>query len=223
MNVQATSGAAPPVAGAPAIAGVAPEDVPHIRRVLDDLAAMSADRARVVHARVQELGAAAAPGADRVDLLVRLAFDFDRIAFALRRAIVLSCKLAEAPAYPARGHAARPHRVVRKRILREVEDAIRRNADARRAGTLAEEAPDALDEDDPDEGIGDRPAVDIIAEICRDLGRTALPDTAPWKSGTPADIAALCALAARPAWPCAVPPPVPEAGATAGTTPLRRR
>ncbi len=65
------------------------------------------------------------------------------------------------------------------------------DADPLHAGML--DRPDAPDlDDDP----RTRPAADIIADICRDLGLAALPGAHPWTGRTPEDIGQLCARAA---------------------------
>jgi hypothetical protein len=121
----------------------------------------------------------------------------------------------------------------RRRIVREVEDAIQRTVGDAEAAILHADLIDRLDGPDLDDDIDTRPIADIIADICRDLGLAAMPGTHPWKRRTAADVAALGAVATmvRPtATPAvhAAPPltptggdPLPRAAETCGTPQLR--
>ena len=132
------------------------------------------------------------------------AIAFDRLARSVRRSIMLARKLAEPPA-PAKDPAQ--HRTTaRKRIIREVEDAIQRHSHADDAdpASLTTELHDRLDTPDLDRDLTTRPIADIITELCRDLGLAALPGTNPWRRRTPQDIQDLNARAA--AQPGAAPP-----------------
>ena len=163
-----------------------------------------------------------APDALIPDPLVSTAAAFDRIARAVRRSIALARSLAD-PVPPARDPAQ--HRAAaRKRILREVEDAIQRTAPASgqtapshaapngsdadasdaaddSAEALTAELHDRLDAPDLDDDISRRPIADIITEICRDLGLAALSGAHPWKRRTPKDLEQLHARAAAPSSP----------------------
>ena len=136
------------------------------------------------------------------------AMAFDRLARSVRRSIMLARKLAEPPA-PAKDPAH--HRAAaRKRIIREVEDAIQRHshatdsADDADPASLTTELHDRLDTPDLDRDLTTRPIADIVTELCRDLGLAALPGTNPWRRRTPQDIRDLNARAA--AQPGAAPP-----------------
>ena len=141
------------------------------------------------------------------------AMAFDRLARSVRRSIMLARKLAEPPA-PAKDPAH--HRAAaRKRIIREVEDAIQRHshapdsADDADPASLTTELHDRLDTPDLDYDLTTRPIADIITELCRDLGLAALPGTNPWRRRTAQDIQDLNARAA--AQPGAAPPrPTPK-------------
>ena len=145
---------------------------------------------------------APAPGTLTADPLVSLAGAFDRIARAVRRCILLARSLDQ-PAAPAQDPSQ--HRAAaRKRILREVEDTIQRpsgNLERDGAEALHAELRERMDAPDLEDDIAGRPAADIIAEICRDLGLDAHPGTRPWKRRTPADIQQLCARAGAPSGP----------------------
>ncbi len=186
-------------------------DSHYYRHVLHDLIDMGTGLARLLHqqATAQAQAAPQDPAPQPAppsapDALTSIAAAFDRIARAVRRSIALARSLAD-PVPPARDPAQ--HRAAtRKRILREVEDAIQRtvpgsdnaDADEARAESLTAELHDRLDAPDLDEDISHRPVADIITEICRDLGLAALPGTHPWHRRTPKDLEQLCARAAAP-------------------------
>ncbi len=190
-------------------------------RVLHELIDVGVEIARTLPAQARaqaadgahaEPGAAtAAPGRDEPKddtppAPTDIALAYDRITRAVRRTILLARKLTEPAPAPdtAAAQAAARHRVAsRKRIIREVEDAIGRatqgSATHTRAETLHAELLDRLDGPDLDEDIGHRPAADIVADICRDLGIAAAYGANPWRRRTPTDIEILCARAAAPA------------------------
>ncbi len=226
---------------APAINAEAHDDpgplgagTPGYQQVLHDLIAMGADLARLLHgqAAAQATRQAAAhptPQATEAqpapasDTLISLTLAFDRIARAVRRSILLARSLA-AP-FPPAPDAARHRAAARRRIIREVEDAIQRTARGANDGrdgpeSLQAELRDRLDAPDLDDDIGTRPPADIISEICRDLGLAAPPGGAhPWKRRTPQDITQLCAAAAAPSGPCqpGAGPQTPRRNATQPT------
>jgi len=224
----------------PARPGQQAADAPYYRQVLHDLIDMGTDLARLLHQQASAQAAqrttppsapqspapqpAPPPAPDALipDPLVSTAAAFDRIARAVRRSIALARSLA-APVPPARDPAQ--HRAAaRKRILREVEDAIQRTAPASgqtapshaapngsdadasdaaddSAEALTAELHDRLDAPDLDDDISRRPIADIITEICRDLGLAALSGAHPWKRRTPKDLEQLHARAAAPSSP----------------------
>ena len=168
------------------------------REVLRDLISMGTDFAHLLHNQATAQAQPAQPAPAR-DTLISLAAAFDRTARAVRRSIALARSLAE-PRQPAHDPAA--HRAAaRKRIIREVEDAIQRTSNPTEpsdAEVLQAELRDRLDAPDLDDDIGTRPVADIITELCRDLGLAALPGARPWERRTPEDIRQLCARAAAP-------------------------
>ena len=190
------------------------------RHVLNDLIALGADLARFLHGQaaahvVQQAAAPLAQQAQPVtdaqpapqpapasEALISLALAFDRIARSVRRGILLARSLAR-PVQPAPDPAlvsAQARAAARRQVIRAVEDAIQRPDRGASDGpeTLHAELHERLDGPDLDDDISTRPAADIIAEICRDLGLAALPGTRPWKRRTPGDIRQLCAEAAAP-------------------------
>ena len=187
-----------------------PQDTDAHRQALNDLITMGTDLARLLHqqatAHAHAAQAALPPTpAPTPDTLIALTTAFDRIARAVRRSITLARTL-DAPLKPV-PDPAHQRAAARKRILREVEDAITRNAhDPGRArypgseGTdpedLTAELHDRLDGPDLDADLATRPIAEVITEICRDLGLAAPPGTHPWKRRTPQDIQDLCARAA---------------------------
>ena len=200
------------------------------QQVLRDLIAMGADLARLLHAQAAaQAPQPAAPHpaqpppatqqptnpqpAPASDTLISLTLAFDRIARAVRRSILLARSLAD-PIPPA-PDPARSRAAARRRIIREVEDAIQGTGASNgrdNPGTLHAELRDRLDAPDLNDDIGTRPTADIISEICRDLGLSAPPGGAhPWKRRTPEDIAQLCAAAAAPSGtPQPTPGPQPD-------------
>ncbi len=226
-------------------------DAQYYRDVLHELIDMGAGFARLLHQQAAAPAHAAPPDATRPqpapspapdvlipDALISMAAAFDRIARAVRRSIALARSLAH-PVPPARDPAQ--HRAAaRKRILREVEDAIQRTApgsghaapngfsadaadlDDASAEALTAELHDRLDAPDLDDDISSRLVADIITEICRDLGLAALSGAHPWKRRTPTDLEQLCARAATPsrASPPGAGPPVPATPQRAATNPV---
>ncbi len=189
------------------------DDTQHHRQVLRDLIDMGTDLARAVHRRATRESGPNAP-APANDPAPDPTLAFDRIARCVRRCIALARKLAESPSpSPAHGPAER-RTAARKRVIRDVEDAIQRTAQGANAESLHAELADRLDAPDLDDDLATRPVADIIADICRDLGLATLPGARPWKRRTPADVEALCARAAQavPARPrTAAPSPTPAA------------
>ena len=167
------------------------EDTAYYRRVLHELIDLGADMARLVHRQASEQAEAGVLGVgpDAADLT----HAFDRVARGIRRTVALAHKLSE----PARPSAAAPRTAARRRIIREVEDAIQRSVDEDEAEGLEAELSERIDSPDLEDDIDGRPVADIIADICRDLGIAASPGSHPWKRRTPDDVAALCARAAR--------------------------
>ncbi len=121
-----------------------------------------------------------------------LSLAYERITRSVRRNIMLAKKLAEP------SPAAAPNNIAaRKRIIREVEDAIEGNAtDQGEAETLQAELLDRLDSPDLEDEIAHRTIPEIVTDMCRDLGIAGLYGHHPWRRRTPHDIAVLCARAA---------------------------
>ncbi len=172
------------------------EDAQYYRRVLHELIDMGADLARTVHRQATSQAGAEDPDAAAVH---ETAVAFDRISRAVRRTIALARKLAEPVPMRADAGSGQTRAAARRRILRGVEDAIQREAEGADVETLEAELRDRLDGPELDDAIGNRPVAEVVTDICRDLGLGTLLGNHPWKRRTPADIAALCARAARPA------------------------
>ena len=94
-----------------------------------------------------------------------IAGSFERVSRAVRRTVLLAERLERGWAR----HGLRDDRegLARRQVARGVADAIARGADAERVERLTELAAERLDSLDD---VGGRPAEEIIAEICRDLG-----------------------------------------------------
>ncbi len=195
------------------------EDALYYRAVLHELIDIGMGLARAVP---QQATAGADPesqAGEPAAVPVQAAAAFDRISRAVRRTVALARKLAEP--LPPRADAGRQRAAARRRIIREVEDAIQREAGGADAEALGTELHERLDAPELDDEIGDRPVAEVITEICRDLGLLTLLGNHPWKRRTPADIAALCTRAAQApgaapslADPSQAPPPVAAQAAT---------
>ena len=177
-------------------------------QTLQELIGMAADVTRFLHARAAAAAAAppspAHPAAP--DPLVTLAAAFDKAARTVRRCIHQAQRLAQPAPNPARTRTD-----ARKRILREVEDAIGRKAhEGDGAESLQAELRERLDAPDLEDDLATRPIPDIVTEICRDLGLAAHPGTTPWKRRTPQDTATLHdRAAAQPSAPLSPSTPSP--------------
>ena len=160
-------------------------DAAYYRRVLHELIEMGADLARMVHGQAQ-----AEPAAAEAPALVAA---FDRVARTIRRTIGLARRLDA----PEAGLASRAGRrlAVRRQIIRAVEDSIHELAPERQSA-LEAELLERLDGPDLADDIDHRPVMEIIAEIRRDLGLSAVPGRPYCKRRNPAEIAVLCARAA---------------------------
>jgi hypothetical protein len=148
--------------------------------MLDDLSGLGH---RLVRLTVDQAEAGTIP-------LAQATLGYDRVCRNIRRNILLTRELAK-PIKTTDRVAAR------KRIIREVEDSIQRNADEDEAETLHGELLDRLDNLDLDDEIDGRPVKDIIEDIVRDLGLAHIPGTHPWKRRTPDDLAELHARASQ--------------------------
>ena len=205
---------APPTAATPA------NDALYYRAILHALIDMGADIARTVHAQTHPT-----PIAEPTDPTI----PFDRIARAIRRTIILARKVAEPLPTQTAADPAQHRTAARARIIREVEDAIQRRSSDSDAAALHAELLDRLDSPDLDDDIASRPASDIIADICRDLGIAAVPGMHCWKRRTPDDISLLCrrALASPTAAPRTAPtgvraaPPPPQPGTGPPSSPTK--
>ena len=170
------------------------EDAQYYRHVLHELIDMGASLARGIHQQ-----AAADPHPDPSNGALSAedpALAFDRIARCVRRTILLARSLAEPVPQPKPAPPGRT--AARKRIIREVEDAIHREAKGPRAEALGAEFAERLDAPDLDDDIAARPIAEIINDICRDLGLAAQPFSHSGKRRTPGDVANLNARAAQP-------------------------
>jgi hypothetical protein len=173
----------------------------YYRHVLRNLVEIGADLARMIQQEAHEAQAARLADAtvSAAKSTVDFAGPFDLIARGIRRTILLDHKLAEPKKPPS------PHQrtAARKRIIREVEDAIQSNAPDEQAETLHAELLERLDSPELDDELATRSVAEIVTDICRDFGIAALPGPHPWKRRMPIHIAILSARAAE----CAGAPP----------------
>ena len=204
----------------------------HYDQVLRDLVDMATDIARTIHAQIttrqQDAKAALPPTPSPAnDQFPDPTLAFDRISRCIRRTILLAKKL------PGLGdglgrepNAENPtlRRIAaRKRILRNVEDVIQRNARPEHLDPLHAELRERLDSPDLEDDIDHRPIQDIVADICRDL-RVAIPYANNYKRRTPAQVADLRSKAAAlpETWQVEKPRLPPENHSNT-TAPPRRR
>jgi hypothetical protein len=161
------------------------EGTAYCRQVLSNLLDISNEMAEIL--AYQTRSQSDDPAAARATVAV-----FTPLAQSIRRTIMLHEKLAK-PAKPRSNRIA-----ARKRIIRDVEDAIQREARSpSEQETLHGEFLDRLDRPDLDDEIADRSPADIVTDITRDLGVTGVYDAHPAKRRTPHDIAILNARAAQ--------------------------
>ena len=185
-------------------------DAQQHRQALRDLIGMGTDFARLLHGRATAQATqdahdappsqptntppAPTPSPPPADALIPLAAAFDRIARAVRRCILLARSL-DAPA-PSACDPARHRAAARRRIIREVEDAIHRTNEGDPADALHAELHERMDTPDLDDDLSTRPIAEIVTELRRDLGLATLPGDHAWHRRTPDDIAHLNARAA---------------------------
>jgi hypothetical protein len=195
----------------------------YYRGILHELIDMGADLARLVHGQATAQAANPVPDSND-DIDARLAPDavvaFDRISRAIRRTIGLARRLDE----PVRSEdPVRNRDAARRRILREVEDDLQRQAqDGRDTEMLHAELIERLDAPDLEDEIDHRPIADIILDIRRDMALSPMPGRSPWKRRSPADVARLCEYAARTGAGPVNRTAGPADGGTRGEPPLAR-
>ena len=173
-------------------------------QVLRDLVEMATDIARMIQAQLarqnQAASAALPPNtAPANDQFPDPTLAFDRIGRTIRRTILLAKKLPSLGNEPGRPHGSENltlRRIAdRKRIIRQVEDVVQRNAAPHELESLQAEFRERLDSPDLEDDIDHRPIQDIVADICRDL-RVLIPYAPNYKRRTPAQVETLRAQAA---------------------------
>ncbi len=154
----------------------------------------------IAHGMALAADICAPPEQPRTDAAkVALADAHDRVTRSIRRSMLLIDKLAE-PAPLAASRTA-----IRKRIIREVQDAIHTKADSDSAEGLRLELIERLELAELEDELATRSPEAIIQDLCRDLTLIPIPNVKPgsqrFHRRTPPDILKLCALAAAPAAP----------------------
>jgi hypothetical protein len=167
-------------------------DRTHHRDILNHLIDLGAEMASMVMRQARQAEAATADQAAPVPPGENLSVAFERCARGVRRSIMLYEKLVH-----PRQSAARNRLAARKRIIRDVEDAIERKAPHGEEKNLHAELLDRLDSPDLEDEIATREIAEIVTDITRDLGIAHLPALHPWKRRIPHDIAVLNACAAQ--------------------------
>jgi hypothetical protein len=115
--------------------------------------------------------ATAAAAEARLTVVARteiVATSFAQVARAVRRTVLLAERLDRG--WARRSVADDRHAMARRQIARGVADAIERVADPARAEQLTDALAERMDSPDTLDEIGTRPAEEIIADICRELG-----------------------------------------------------
>jgi len=140
----------------------------------------------------------------RADVVTRA---FARIARCIRLTMAQAERLDRGWARPTRSDDRRA--MAKRQIARGVADVIAREAEGERAERLTESLTERLDSPDWEDEFEDRPAEEVIAIICRDLGLDPVRNTvkSPIPGAiSPADVeAAGLRPAGRPGW--TTPPP----------------
>ncbi|MGI4953947.1 MAG: hypothetical protein ACRYGM_19270 [Janthinobacterium lividum] len=207
------AGTAPAEPGEPAsarqpapAAGQGAADTAYYREILHGLIALGNDIAHHLHteitARPNPQALPAADDTPRPRPVAEAVAAFDRVVRAIRRTIHLAQHLARDASSGPAAQQERARIASRKQILRTVEDTITRTRTETEQESLHQELRDRLDAPDLEDEIADRPTIEIINDILRDLGLAAVPGCAnPWTRRTPTQAASLTARAAQPPRP----------------------
>jgi hypothetical protein len=115
---------------------------------------------------------------------------YERLTRSIRRSMMMYQKLSE----PQKAPPAYNRVAARKKIIRDVEDAINRKATGDHAETLRVELVERLERPEFDDELANRTVGEIVTEICRDLG---ISDLRACTRRTPRDIAILHARATQ--------------------------
>ncbi len=166
--------------------GQSGEDTQHCRRVLLNLVDIGNEIAEILGEEVRSHKYNPAPGPSPVPAA---AAAYATVAQSVRRTIMLHDKLGQ----PRKSHPNRT--AARKRIIRDVEDAIEHNAPEDEQETLHAELLERLDRPDLEDEIADRSVADVVTDITRDLGISGRDDSHRCKRRIPHDIAILNARA----------------------------
>ena len=170
------------------------EEVSRHRHVLNAMIDAGAELMQIMLQQARARHAADADGPAPV-AGPAVAEDYDRVSRSVRRSIMLVQRLSEPAADQSAKHDAE-QRAARRQIIRAVEDEIEAKSSGDEAESLVAELHERLDGPELDDEIGVRPVAEIINDVRRDLG-LAYAGLAPYKRRTPADVAELCARAAR--------------------------
>ena len=169
------------------------EDARHYRDILHDLNDAGSELARLLHQQVTAMS-----GGRRLDgAWEAMALAYERVSRAICHGIILHGNISQ----PAASRTVQQRAAARRRIIREVEAAIRRQARVEEAVGDRSDAFGKCDDELSLELRSDlcgQPVPEVIADICRDLGLAAPAGDRVWQRTVPPDIAALCALAAQP-------------------------
>jgi hypothetical protein len=161
-------------------------------RILREMVAIGAELNHLVLQEAKANSEAALPPAGPGPSPVQQAtLAYDCVTRAMRRTMMLHEKLF----HTKQKSSPSQRSLARRKIIRDVEDAINSNAPADEQEILHAELLDRLDRPDLDNEIAVRPIADIVIDITHDLGIAGLYGSHPWKRRIPHDIAILNARA----------------------------
>jgi hypothetical protein len=167
-------------------------DSKYCAEVLLDLVDIGRELARMVLHEVQSQAAAAVAAGDTTATPAQDGIiAFERVARAVRRTVLLHDKVTDPNKKPLAAHRV----AARRKIIRDVEDAIHSAAPEDEQETLHAELMERLDRPELDDEIAQRSIGDIVTDINHDLGIAGLYGSHPWKRRIPHDVALLNARA----------------------------
>ncbi len=171
------------------------QDARHLRALLIDMAEQGAVLAKLYVQQAQDQAYGAAPGQGPSP---ECAAAYNSVSRSVRRSVLLIQKLTEPAPAPKADRAAAEKVAARKQVIRQVEDAIYRDAPEEEAAELHAEFLERLEQPEFDDELGQRPETDIVNDIRADLGILGVDSEGHWMRRTPEDIAILSARAASP-------------------------
>jgi hypothetical protein len=169
------------------------EDALFFRHILIEFVNQGAE---ICRATLQQVKAQAAEPAPATEPAPDYTLRFCRVSRSVRQSMMYAQKLT---APRSQTDEAGLRRVTaRKQVIRQVEDAIHRDALAAEAGSLHAELPERIEGPEFDEDLDQLPTQAIVDALRADFGIRGAASAGQWKRRTPADIAILYDRAAAP-------------------------